>query len=176
MTVSCGITVEHRSAPDSGAQPGGHRLLTDVRCRNAKGREKPYKLAYAHGLHLYVLPSGTRSWPLKYRFGGKEHRLTFGTYLVTKLASRLLALTVVRPGVLRLCIRRGRIKDNLDVLKRRRRHQPFDPTGRDRHTEPFGARETVRLRHYSDESGHFEDRGKAHDLDHPVRCQCFPNR
>ncbi|AMK17732.1 MULTISPECIES: Arm DNA-binding domain-containing protein [Sphingobium] len=55
-------------------------MLTDVRCRTAKPKEKPYKLSDAHGLYLYVMPSGTRSGRLKYRFGGKEHRLTFGTY------------------------------------------------------------------------------------------------
>tara|TARA_R110000868_G_scaffold111222_16_gene300493 strand:- start:3544 stop:4833 length:1290 start_codon:yes stop_codon:yes gene_type:complete len=58
----------------------GHRLLTDIRCRNAKPLEKAYKLADAHGLYLYVTTSGFRSWRWKYRFGGKEHRLIFGSY------------------------------------------------------------------------------------------------
>lgn len=55
-------------------------MLTDVRCRSAKPKDKPYKLADAHGLYLYVTPSGFRSWRLKYRFAGKEHRLTLGAY------------------------------------------------------------------------------------------------
>lgn len=55
-------------------------MLTDIQCRKAKPRDKAYKLSDAHGLYLYVLPTGTRSWRLKYRFGGKEHRLTFGPY------------------------------------------------------------------------------------------------
>ncbi len=55
-------------------------MLTDIQCRKATPRDKAYKLSDAHGLYLYVLPTGTRSWRLKYRFGSKEHRLTFGTY------------------------------------------------------------------------------------------------
>ena len=54
--------------------------LTDAECRKAKGREKPYKLADANGLYLHVTPSGGRNWCLKYRFGGKEKKLTFGPY------------------------------------------------------------------------------------------------
>jgi hypothetical protein len=55
-------------------------MLTDLACRRAAPREKPYKLADARGLYLYVLPSGYRSWRWKYRFGGKEKRMVFGPY------------------------------------------------------------------------------------------------
>jgi len=78
-------------------------MLTDVRCRTAKPKEKPYKLSDAHGLYLYVMPSGTRSWRLKYRFGGKEHRLTFGTYpdmtLVEAREAREAARKLLREGI-----------------------------------------------------------------------------
>lgn len=55
-------------------------MLTDQRCRAAKARDKPYKLADSMGLHLYVSTTGHRSWRMKYRFGGKERRLVFGAY------------------------------------------------------------------------------------------------
>lgn len=55
-------------------------MLTDPAVRKAVPRDKPYKLADAGGLYLYVMPSGGRSWRCKYRFGGKEQRLVFGTY------------------------------------------------------------------------------------------------
>jgi len=42
--------------------------LTDTAARNAKPREKPYKLSDAHGLYLQVEPSGSKLWRLKYRF------------------------------------------------------------------------------------------------------------
>ncbi|HVK80688.1 MAG TPA: integrase arm-type DNA-binding domain-containing protein [Verrucomicrobiae bacterium] len=54
--------------------------LTDVAIRNAKPREKPYKLADASGLFLLVQPSGGKLWRLKYRIDGREKKLGFGTY------------------------------------------------------------------------------------------------
>ena len=55
-------------------------MLTELRCRAAKKASKPYKLADEKGLYLYVTTSGFRSWRWKYRFDGKEKRLTFGGY------------------------------------------------------------------------------------------------
>jgi integrase len=52
--------------------------LTVAEVRNAKKRDKPYKLADGGGLYLHVTTAGARSWRLKYRFGGKEKLLTFG--------------------------------------------------------------------------------------------------
>jgi integrase len=59
--------------------------LTDIQAKAAKPAEKPYKLADAHGLYLYVATSGLRSWRMKYRFSGKEKLLTFGPYPEVKL-------------------------------------------------------------------------------------------
>jgi integrase len=60
--------------------------LTDTAVRNAKPREKSYKLSDAHGLYLQVEPSGSKLWRLKYRFHGRERRLSFGAYPVVTLA------------------------------------------------------------------------------------------
>ncbi|MDL2354596.1 MAG: Arm DNA-binding domain-containing protein [Pseudomonadota bacterium] len=55
--------------------------LTDLHVRNAKKREKPYKLADGGGLYLEVTPAGTKLWRLKYRqLNGKENRLHFDAY------------------------------------------------------------------------------------------------
>lgn len=59
--------------------------LTDTACKNARSKEKPYKLADAHGLYLEVQPNGAKYWRLKYRFGGKEKRLAVGVYPETSL-------------------------------------------------------------------------------------------
>lgn len=81
----------------------GHRVLTDVRCRNAKGTDKPYKLADGGGLYLYVTPTGFRSWRLKYRSGGKEKRLVLGPYpllsLIEAREARDAARRHLRDGV-----------------------------------------------------------------------------
>lgn len=77
-------------------------MLTDVACRKAAAKDKPYKLADAHGLYLYVLPTGFKSWRWKYRTGGKEKRLVFGPYPTITLAKaremREDAARVLREG------------------------------------------------------------------------------
>lgn len=65
--------------------------LSDAAIRNAKPRDRAYKLADGGGLHLYVTPRGSKLWRLKYRFDGREKLLSFGAYPTTSLkAARLL--------------------------------------------------------------------------------------
>ena len=60
--------------------------LTNTDCKNAKPKEKPYKLADFQGLYLEIMPHGSKLWRLKYRFMGKEKRLAFGPYPQVTLA------------------------------------------------------------------------------------------
>ncbi len=60
--------------------------LTAIKIKNAKGRDKPYKLTDGQGLFLQVTPSGSKLWRFKYCFGGKEKLLAFGTYPEISLA------------------------------------------------------------------------------------------
>lgn len=55
-------------------------LLTDAAPRNAKPGGKDKKLSDGGGLYLLVTPTGGKWWRFKYRFGGKEKLLSFGTY------------------------------------------------------------------------------------------------
>jgi hypothetical protein len=41
-------------------------VLTDVQCRNAKPKDKPYRLRDGKGLYLEVKPNGVKAW--RYRF------------------------------------------------------------------------------------------------------------
>ena len=54
-------------------------------------------------LYLYVMPSGYRSWRMKFRFAGKEKRLVFGSYPDTTLLQartmRENAARLLRDGV-----------------------------------------------------------------------------
>jgi len=59
--------------------------LTDTAIRKAKPAEKPYKLFDERGLYLEVTPTGGKWWRLKYRFDGKEKRLSLGAYPDVKL-------------------------------------------------------------------------------------------
>ena len=54
--------------------------LSDVQIRNAKPKDKPYKLTDGGGLHILVNPNGSKLWRLKYRVGGIEKLLSFGPY------------------------------------------------------------------------------------------------
>jgi integrase len=56
--------------------------LTDTEVRNAKPKEKMFKLfdAGGGGLYLEVSPSGGKLWRFKYRFDGKQKLLALGKY------------------------------------------------------------------------------------------------
>ena len=54
--------------------------LTDTAIRAAKSAAKPVKLSDEKGLYLEVAPTGGKWWRLKYRFGGKEKRISLGVY------------------------------------------------------------------------------------------------
>jgi integrase len=54
--------------------------LTDIGIKNAKPQKKLYKLADGKGMYLEVRPNGARYWRLKYRFAGKEKRISLGVY------------------------------------------------------------------------------------------------
>lgn len=60
--------------------------LNDSKIRNLKPSSRPVKLSDSHGLYLLVNPGGSRIWYLKYRFGGKESRVSLGAYPLVSLS------------------------------------------------------------------------------------------
>lgn len=60
--------------------------LTNIACRNAKPRLKPYKLADERGLYLEIAPSGSKWWRFKFSFAQKENRISLGVYPDISLA------------------------------------------------------------------------------------------
>ncbi|MYM24683.1 integrase arm-type DNA-binding domain-containing protein [Duganella sp. FT135W] len=54
--------------------------LTDVKIKNAKAADRPYKLYDERGLFLIVTPNGGKWWRFKYRFADKEKLLSLGVY------------------------------------------------------------------------------------------------
>ena len=54
--------------------------LTDAAVRNAKPQAKAFKLSDGSGLYLEVLPTGGKSWRMKYRLNGQEKRIVFGLW------------------------------------------------------------------------------------------------
>lgn len=55
-------------------------MLTDTKVKQAKPRDKDYKLADEKGLFLLVKKNGAKYWRVKYRFAGKEKMLALGVY------------------------------------------------------------------------------------------------
>lgn len=55
-------------------------MLTEVQIRNAKPCEKPIRLFDGYGMYLEVMPSGSKWWRQKYRYAGKEKRISLGVY------------------------------------------------------------------------------------------------
>lgn len=103
--------------------------LTDVAIRKVKPTDKAQRLFDGGGLYLEVSPAGGKWWRLKYRHGGKEKRLSLGTYPDTGLAdargkrddARKLLATGVDPGQHRKAERAAgedRAANSLEVLAR----------------------------------------------------------
>jgi integrase len=61
--------------------------LTDSAIRNAKPKEKNYKLTDGGGLYLLVTPKGGKWWRLDYRYNGKRKTLSMGVYPDVSLKS-----------------------------------------------------------------------------------------
>ncbi|OWK32311.1 tyrosine-type recombinase/integrase [Sphingomonas mucosissima] len=67
-------------------------MLTNAAVKAARPRAAAYKLADGAGLHLYVAPTGLKSFRWRFRVAGKEQLLTLGSYPeVDLLAARARA-------------------------------------------------------------------------------------
>jgi hypothetical protein len=53
-------------------------MLADSRIRSAQPTDRPSKLFDGGGLFLFIPPTGSKLWRLKYRFQGKEKLLSLG--------------------------------------------------------------------------------------------------
>lgn len=81
-------------------------LLSNTALKNAKPKEKPYKMADGDGLYLLIKPNGGKYWRFKYRYVAKEKLLALGTYPEVslldardkRLAARKLLSTGADPG------------------------------------------------------------------------------
>lgn len=71
-------------------------VLTDTAIRNAKPKDKPYKVADSQGLYLLVNPRGSKLWRVKYRINGAERKLALGAYPEITLAEARTARDVAR--------------------------------------------------------------------------------
>lgn len=103
--------------------------LTDTATRNAKPKEKPFKLYDSRGLFLVVTPSGGKWWRFRYQFDGKEKLLSLGTYPDVSLKdararrdeARTLLVNDIDPGQNRKAqkaVRQDRAANSFEVVAR----------------------------------------------------------
>jgi len=55
-------------------------VLNTLAIKNAKSKDKKYRLSDGGGLYLEITPSGGKLWRMKYRFLKKEKLLSFGAF------------------------------------------------------------------------------------------------
>jgi len=60
--------------------------LTNTQIDKAKPQAKETKMFDGGGLYLLITPTGGKLWYLKFRYAGKEGKLSFGTYPAISLA------------------------------------------------------------------------------------------
>lgn len=73
--------------------------LSDPTIRNAKPKERPYRLFDEKGLYIEVHPNGSKYFRLKYRIGGKEKLLALGVYPETTLKNAREQATEARKAI-----------------------------------------------------------------------------
>jgi len=103
-------------------------VLSDLKIRQAKPQEKDYKLYDAEGLYLQVTPAGGKLWKYKYRFDGKERKLSLGAYPVitlmdareARLAAQRLLVQGIDPGSDKKARRRAAadVENTVEVVTR----------------------------------------------------------
>ena len=76
--------------------------LSAVAVRNAKPKNKPYKLSDGKGLYLHIATSGKRTWRYRFKLAGKESTVVLGEYPAMSLEEsrieRVEAREMVKAG------------------------------------------------------------------------------
>jgi len=112
--------------------------LSDLQIKNAKPKEKRYKLYDERSMFLVVDPSGGKWWRFKYDLGQGERGISLGVYPDVSLADardlrdekRKLVAKGIDPSAARKAeklARAGRAKDSFEVIAREWLQAFIDP-------------------------------------------------
>lgn len=80
------MRVEAPTRKEGAKVPKRISQLSESTIRHAKPKESDYKIFDGGGLYLLVTKGGSKLWHLKYRFEGKEKKLSIGAYPGISLA------------------------------------------------------------------------------------------
>ena len=93
-------------------------MLTAIQVRNAKPKDKPYKLNDGRGLFLHIAKSGKKTWRYRFELSGTESTFVLGEYPVWSLeaarAERAVLRELVKSGVNPADVRR---KEKQEAVK-----------------------------------------------------------
>lgn len=104
-------------------------MLTDLTVRNAKPRDKAYKMADEKGMYLFIQPTGSKLWRFDYRYYGKRKTKALGSYPDVSLIkarelrddARKLLASDVDPGEVRKAAKAaklGKLANTFEVIAR----------------------------------------------------------
>ncbi len=91
-----GVTQSVTQAVDAGELANGRKRLTDAVVKQAPTRAHRYEIAEASGLAVRVSLNGAKTWVWRYRFRGKQKRLTLGAYPAMGLGEARIRLGEVQ--------------------------------------------------------------------------------
>jgi hypothetical protein len=94
--LAVGVCVGIAVGIETGFQSRYQHTLNGLCIRQAKPRDRDYKLTDYDGLHLLVRPNGSKLWRLSYRFAGKQKLLALGAYPSVTLAEAREARAAAR--------------------------------------------------------------------------------
>ena len=118
-------------------------MLSDIKIKSLKPQEKLYAVADEKGLSLEVSPKGGKWWRFKYRFDGKQKRLSLGTYPDVGLKEARNARDDLRkriaegvdPANIRKAEKQSKGDQNSFEVIAREWHHKFKPNWSDEHAE-----------------------------------------
>jgi integrase len=123
--------------------------LSETKVRTAKPKQGEYKLFDGGGLYLLVTPSGGKLWNFKYRFNGKEKKLSLGPYPEVSLAdartkkedARRQIVNGIDPGAVRKAMKQASTSETetFEVIAREW-HAKFTPTWTPGHADTIMSR------------------------------------
>jgi len=59
-----------------------YNQLTNIQVKNAKPRDKDYKMSDGNNLFLYLTTAGSKIWRVNYSFDNNRRQITLGKYPV----------------------------------------------------------------------------------------------
>ena len=88
--------------------------LTELAIKQAKSKNKQYKLSDGGGLFLLVHPNGSKYWRVDYRFGDKRKSSSLGVYGLKKSEIPLVKARKVQTQY------KSKLHDGIDPIEAKR--------------------------------------------------------